>query len=105
MGISSPLALNETTEIKAVFDPVGRNFQVQLWQDSQVAAQLGEGIRLSHPYEILEEIDAFLVEHDLEPLTEEQTGHLCVMLITAKGGPDLALLKASRTNPQGFLII
>ena len=91
--LKSPLRLNETTELKAVFDPVFRSFSVQLWRDGSPAGLLGLAGEFTHPDDVLDEVDDFLTEHDESELTEEQMARFGGMLIMAKGGPDAEMLR------------
>lgn len=100
MDLKSPLQLNETTELRALFDAAIRGFSVQLWKDDSLAGTLGE---FAHPDDVLDAVDDFLAEHGESPLTEEQMGHLGGTLIMAKGGPDAALLQMAIDNPASFL--
>jgi hypothetical protein len=93
MGFGTAVQLSETTNLIPVFDPRLRNFVVQLWQDGNVTAVLGELAPYAHPDDVLDAIGDFLSSHGLAPLSESQMGELAGELITAKGGPDAAMLQ------------
>ncbi|MFF5304842.1 hypothetical protein ACFY5F_36340 [Streptomyces sp. NPDC013161] len=47
--LEKPLQLNDTTQLKAVFDPALRCFSAQLWKDDEPAGMLGMVGQFTHP--------------------------------------------------------
>ena len=103
--LKSPLRLDETTELKAVFDPVFRSFSAQLWKDGSPAGLLGMAGEFTHPDDVLDAVDDFLTEHDESELTEEQMARLGGMLIMAKGGPDAEMLRLAIEHPENVIVL
>lgn len=103
--LQRPLALGGTTELKPVFDPVFHCFSVQLWRDGAPAGLLGMVDELTHPDDVLENIDAFLEKHDESPLNNTQMNHLGGALIMAKGGSDAYMLIFALEHPENFIVI
>ncbi|MEU6379618.1 hypothetical protein [Streptomyces sp. NPDC046909] len=101
--LRKPLQLNETTELKAVFDPALRCFSAQLWKDGDPAGLLGLVGEFTHPDDVLDAVDEFLTERGESPLTESQMGQFGGMLIMAKGGPDAAMLQQAVDAPHTVL--
>ncbi|MFE9883345.1 hypothetical protein [Streptomyces sp. NPDC005784] len=101
--LKQPLQLNDTTELKAVFDPALRCFSAQLWKDGDPAGLLGLVGQFTHPDDVLDAVDDFLTEQGENPLTEQQLGRFGGMLIMAKGGPDAAMLQLAIDDPSSFL--
>jgi len=105
MDLKSPLRLNETTELKAVFDPVLRCFSAQLWKNGSPAGRLGMVGEFTHPDDVLDAVDGFLAEHGESALTESEMGRFGGTLIMAKGGPDAAMLQQAIDDPDSFLLL
>ena len=103
--LKSPIRLSETTELKAVFDPVFRSFSAQLWKDGSPAGLLGMAGEFTHPDDVLDVVDDFLTEHGESPLTEEQMTRFGGTLIMAKGGPDAMLLQLAIEDPDSFVVL
>ncbi|MET7783863.1 hypothetical protein ABZU94_32270 [Streptomyces mirabilis] len=103
--LKQPLQLNDTTQLKAVFDPALRCFSAQLWKDGDPAGLLGLVGEFTHPDDVLDAVDEFLTEHGESPLTEEQVGRFGGMLIMAKGGPDAAMLRMAVEEPHTVLVL
>ncbi|MFF0133286.1 hypothetical protein ACFYTG_47760 [Streptomyces mirabilis] len=101
--LKQPLQLNDTTQLKAVFDPALRCFSAQLWKDGDPAGLLGLVGEFTHPDDVLDAVDEFLTEYGESPLTEEQMGRFGGMLIMAKGGPDAAMLQMAIKEPHTVL--
>ncbi|CAM5703405.1 hypothetical protein SALBM311S_00628 [Streptomyces alboniger] len=102
--LTQPLQLNDTTQLKAVFDPALRYFSAQLWNGGEPAGLLGTVGQFTHPDDVLDAVDEFLTEHGESPLTESQMGQFAGMLIMAKGGPDAAMLQLAIENPSSVLL-
>ncbi|MFC8670962.1 MULTISPECIES: hypothetical protein [Streptomyces] len=100
--LTQPLQLNDTTQLKAVFDPALRCFSAQLWKGGEPVGLLGLVDQFTHPDDVLDAVDEFLTEHDESPLTEQQMGRFGGMLIMAKGGPDAAMLQIAIKDPSSF---
>lgn len=105
MDLHAPLQLDDTTQLKAVFDPVLRCFSAQLWRDGEPAGLLGMVGEFTHPDDILDAVDAFLTENGESPLTQQQEGRFGGMLIMAKGGPDAAMLQLAIEDPSKVLFL
>ncbi|MDQ0765658.1 hypothetical protein [Streptomyces canus] len=103
--LKSPIRLNETTELKAVFDPVFRSFSAQLWRDGSPAGLLGMAGEFTHPDDVLDAVDEFLTERGESELTEEQMTRFGGTLIMAKGGPDAAMLQMAIEHPENFIVL
>ena len=103
--LMQPLQLNDTTQLKAVFDPALRYFSVQLWKDGEPAGLLGMVGQFTHPDDVLDAVDEFLTEKGESPLTEQQMARFGGMLITAKGGPDAAMLQLAIEDPSKVLFL
>ncbi|MGW4490493.1 hypothetical protein [Streptomyces sp. NPDC004376] len=101
--LEQPLQLNDTTQLKAVFDPVLQCFSAQLWKDGEPAGLLGLVDQFTHPDDVLDALDEFLIERGEIPLSEEQLGRFGGMLIMAKGGPDAAMLQMAIAAPHTVL--
>ncbi|MEU1259365.1 hypothetical protein ABZ445_39405 [Streptomyces chartreusis] len=101
--LRQPLQLNDTTQLKAVFDPALRCFSAQLWKDGEPAGLLGLVGEFTHPDDVLDAVDEFLTEKGESPLTEQQMGRFGGMLITAKGGSDAAMLQMAMKAPHTVL--
>ncbi|MGW0572949.1 hypothetical protein [Streptomyces tauricus] len=99
--LMQPLQLNDTTQLKAVFDPANRCFSAQLWKDGAPTGMLGQ---FTHPDDVLDAVDEFLTEHSESPLTESQMGQFGGMLIMAKGGPDASMLKLAIEDPSSVFL-
>ncbi|MFG2785719.1 hypothetical protein ACGFY7_48870 [Streptomyces prunicolor] len=99
-----PLQLNDTTQLKAIFDPVLRCFSAQLWRGGEPAGLLGLVGQFTHPDDVLDAVDEFLTEQGESPLTEQQTGRFAGMLIMAKGGPDAMMLQLAIEDPSSVLL-
>lgn len=83
--LRQPLQLNDTTQLKAVFDPALRCFSAQLWKDGEPAGLLGLVGEFTHPDDVLEAVDEFLIEKGESPLTEKQMGCFGGMLLWRRG--------------------
>ncbi|WP_037620194.1 hypothetical protein [Streptomyces aureus] len=103
--LNQPLQLNDTTQLKAVFDPALRCFSAQLWKDGEPAGLLGLVGQFTHPDDVLDAVDEFLTEQGESPLTEQQMGLFGGMLIMAKGGPDAEMLRLAIEDPSKVLFL
>jgi len=105
MDFTSPIMLDENTELKPVFDPAFRCFSAQLWKNGEPAGLCGMVHEFTHPDDLMEAVDSFLVERGANPLTEEQMAHFGGALIMAKGGPDAMLLQMALEDPSKFILL
>ncbi|AEY93220.1 hypothetical protein SHJG_7954 [Streptomyces hygroscopicus subsp. jinggangensis 5008] len=104
MAYGNAIDLDESTRIVPVFDPVLHTLSVQLWKGGQPAGIHGLVEHFTHPDDVHDTIDEFLEQSGVRALTEHEIDVLAAELITAKGGPDAALLMMARQNPESFLI-
>ena len=68
--LNQPLQLNDTTQLKAVFDPALRCFRAQLWKAGDPAGLLGLAEVFTHPDDVLYAVDAFRTAPGSSPLTQ-----------------------------------
>ncbi|MGW6457478.1 hypothetical protein ACWF94_16430 [Streptomyces sp. NPDC055078] len=84
--------MSDTVRLVPVFDPVLRNFAVQLWKDGDPAGIHGLIETYTHPADLLATVNRFLTEAGVRPLTRTERATLRRELITAKDGPEPAPL-------------
>ncbi|MEU8828868.1 hypothetical protein [Streptomyces sp. NPDC048636] len=89
------LALDGTVVLRPVFDPRLRTFSIQLWKNGEPGGIHGLIETFRYADEPLETIDAFLADHGVRAVTDEEAALLYAGLVQAKGGPDWALLLIS----------
>ncbi|BDH10491.1 hypothetical protein [Streptomyces hygroscopicus] len=103
--LRQPVKLDESTELRPLYYPALRYFSVQLWKGGALAGLLGEVGQYTHPDDVLDDVDGFLVERGERPLGDDQLAHLGGGLIVAKGGPDLTMLAHALEHPETFRIL
>ncbi|MEU6965083.1 hypothetical protein [Streptomyces chrestomyceticus] len=81
--------------LRPVYDPRLRTFSVQLWEDGEPGGIHGLVEHFRYADQPVDSIDAFLAEHGVRAVTEEEAARLYAGLVQAKGGPDWELLLMS----------
>jgi hypothetical protein len=94
-----PLA-GTVAELRPVFDPRLRTYSVQLWENGQPAGIHGLAEDFRFAGGPLESIDAFLSDHDVRPITAEESALLYAGLVRAEGGTAWQALRMTITAQQ-----
>ncbi|MET8661396.1 MULTISPECIES: hypothetical protein [Streptomyces] len=81
------------TELRPGFDSAHRLFFVQLWEDGRLLAVHGRTDNFRHAEEPLEAIDAFLADHGVPAVTDEEAVRVYAGLVQAEGGEGWRLMQ------------
>ncbi|WP_327286664.1 hypothetical protein [Streptomyces sp. NBC_01205] len=82
-------------ELQPVFDPCLRVFSVNLSKDGKYAGNFGMHEVIAYADEVVEDVNPFLDQHGVRPLTLPEMVHLYGALLAAKNphGPDFLLFR------------